>query len=110
MNKLSDLKKRIVAARGNDGQKKIANDSHSYANLGMQILTELMAAFLAGGILGYWLDSLFGTRPVLFVIFIFIGIITGLVNSYRVAYGLKPLADPGLLQKKKNTGKDDSTE
>ncbi len=108
MTKLDDLKNRIIAAKGRPSPPKQNESMHSQANLGIQILTELIASILVGVLLGYWLDRLFHTEPVLFIGFIFLGIITGLINAFRVSYGLRPLADPGRLQRRKNKSKDES--
>jgi ATP synthase protein I len=105
MSKLDDLKDRILNARGPAEPAKKKEGQHSQANLGIQIMTELAAAMIVGAVLGYWADVLFDTKPVMFMILIFLGIITGLVNAYRVSYGMKPLAHPELLQKRENEGK-----
>ncbi len=104
---IDDLKQRILTAKGQKQTGKKADGQHSQASLGMQILTELIASLIVGAVLGYWLDVLFGSKPVMFIIFVFIGIITGLTNAFRVSYGLKPLGDPARLPRRKNTGKDD---
>lgn len=105
MREPDELKERILEARGCEDDKR-PESGHDQANLGIRILTEMIAAILVGALLGYWLDTLFGSKPVMFLIFTFIGIATGLINSFRASYGLAPLADPSRLQKDENKGKD----
>lgn len=105
--KLSTLKNRISEAKGPKEKPKTNDGDHGQANLGIQIITEIIAALLVGTFFGYWLDKLFGTSPILLMLFIFIGILTGLINAYRISYGMKPLADPSLLQNVENQCKDE---
>ncbi|NCC22289.1 MAG: AtpZ/AtpI family protein [Alphaproteobacteria bacterium] len=67
-------------------------------NLGVRVGTELAAAIIVGGVLGYALDIWLGTEPILFMGLLFLGIITGFVNVYRVVYGMRPLGDPARLR------------
>ena len=44
----------------------------------------LIAAVALFGLLGYWLDSYTGTVPLFFIIGLFLGLITGFYNFYKV--------------------------
>ena len=47
--------------------------------------TELVAAVAVGTIIGFILDSWFGTTPWLIVIFFFVGAAAGMLNVVRTA-------------------------
>ncbi|MBQ8661137.1 MAG: AtpZ/AtpI family protein [Alphaproteobacteria bacterium] len=57
------------------------------AKAGFRVGTELLSGVLVGAAVGYVLDGLFGTRPWLLVIFMFLGGAAGVVNVYRFAKG-----------------------
>jgi F0F1-type ATP synthase assembly protein I len=45
-------------------------------------LSFVLAIVLGAG-LGYWLDRVLGTSPVLFIVCFFLGLIAGVLNVYR---------------------------
>ena len=47
--------------------------------------TELVAAVVVGTIIGFILDTWFGTKPWFIITFFFIGVIAGILNVIRVA-------------------------
>lgn len=49
--------------------------------------TDLVAALVVGGFLGYWLDEWLGWRPWGMIFFIFIGFAAGFLNIYRSQTG-----------------------
>ena len=51
----------------------------------MRLTTEMLAAMLVGGVLGWLIDGWLGTRPWLLIVFLLIGIIAGTLNAYRAA-------------------------
>ena len=50
---------------------------------GTRIATELVSGVLVGAGLGYFLDKLTGTAPVLLIIFLILGGAAGFLNVYR---------------------------
>ena len=54
----------------------------------------MAAALAVGGGIGWLLDEWLGTRPWLFVVFIFVGIAAGILNAFRAAerLGATPLS------------------
>ena len=44
---------------------------------------ELISGVIVGAGIGYLLDILFGTRPLLLIIFLFLGGVAGFLNVYR---------------------------
>lgn len=52
--------------------------------------TQLVVSVFIGFGMGYWLDKHLGTRPILMVVFILLGVAAGFLNVYRtVARGTK---------------------
>jgi ATP synthase protein I len=50
---------------------------------GMRMVSELVAAVLVGGIIGYALDYVLGTGRLLFLGFLILGFVAGIVNLLR---------------------------
>ena len=86
---MKDLKE--ISARLEIAKKKIKknrikkNTDTNAASLGkaLKIGTELVASVVVGSTLGYILDSLFDTKPLLMMIFFFIGVAAGILNVFR---------------------------
>ena len=55
------------------------------SRIGFRIGVELFSAVAVGSGIGYLLDDLFGTKPVLLVAFLFFGGAAGILNVYRLA-------------------------
>ena len=51
--------------------------------VGFRIGAELISGVIVGAGIGYLLDILFGTRPLLLIIFLFLGGVAGFLNVYR---------------------------
>lgn len=51
--------------------------------MGLRMSSELVAAILVGGFIGYLLDKAFGTSPWLFLVFFFLGFAAGIMNVTR---------------------------
>ncbi len=64
---------------GNDGKGK---GYVEYALLAM-VGTQLVVSIFIGFGIGYWLDRLFGTSPLIMLIFMFFGVAAGFFNVYR---------------------------
>ena len=47
--------------------------------------TELVAAVVVGTIIGFILDSWFGTKPLLIIVFFLFGAVAGITNVIRAA-------------------------
>ncbi|MWD28252.1 F0F1 ATP synthase subunit I [Aquicoccus sp. SCR17] len=84
--RLADLEKRIAALRGPEKQAEPRGDDHySQANLGWQMVIELVAGLLIGFGMGYGLDVLFGTLPIFLVLFTLLGFAAGVKTMLRTA-------------------------
>lgn len=53
------------------------------SRVGVAIAADLIAGVLVGTGIGYVLDMLFGTRPVLLAVFVLLGGAAGFLNMYR---------------------------
>ena len=57
----------------------------SFMGSAFKLGTELVAAVAVGTIIGFILDSWFGTKPWLIIIFFFLGAAAGMLNVIRAA-------------------------
>lgn len=57
--------------------------SYSSSLMGFQLSVELLAGVLLGACIGYFLDLLFNTRPVILSILTILGGCAGVLNIYR---------------------------
>ena len=57
----------------------------SFMGSAFKLGTELVAAVAVGTIIGFILDSWFGTKPWLIIIFFFLGAAAGILNVIRAA-------------------------
>ncbi len=86
-DKLRDLSTRIGVARESHlpkGEGKSGADTRQGIALGLRAGLEMVVALLVGFGLGYFLDSYFGTRPFLMILFGFLGMGAGISNIYRL--------------------------
>ena len=86
------FEERLKAARGRQGldDQKTGQgfDPHavegSALGIGLRVGIELVSALVVAVAIGYGLDWLFGTRPILTVVFVPIGGAAGIWNVWRV--------------------------
>ncbi len=86
---LDDLEARLKAARERqDGpnRESAPSDEAPLKGLGfaLRIGVELVAALIVGAGIGWLLDQWLGTGPWLMVVFLFLGMGSGVMNVYRV--------------------------
>ena len=82
-----DFKTRLKIAKSKI-KKQVISDSEkrgSFMGNAFKLGTELVAAVGVGTIIGFILDSWFGTKPWLIIIFFFLGAVAGMLNVIRVA-------------------------
>jgi ATP synthase protein I len=53
-------------------------------SLGMKAASEFIAAVVVGGLMGWGLDRLFGTKPLFIIIFFLLGVAAGVWNVIRM--------------------------
>lgn len=103
---LNDLDTRLRAARAREhvesGREEPRNGKSGQGmGLGFRIAVELVAGIVVGTLIGYFLDSLTGTRPLLMVVFFFLGSAAGVMNVYRAAKGYDASVGLGQAQRRK---------
>jgi len=88
-DRLEALRRRIDAARrsGDEAERPdTAREEHyTLANYAWRMVTELVAGLLLGFGIGYGLDALFGTAPILLVLFVLAGMAAGVQTMLRTA-------------------------
>ena len=83
----NDFKTRLKIAKSKI-KKQVLSDSEkkgSFMGNAFKLGTELVAAVGVGTIIGFILDSWFGTKPWLIIIFFFLGAAAGMLNVFRTA-------------------------
>ena len=87
MKNFNEISTRLEIAKKNIKKKQIKNTGSNAASFGkaMKISTELVAAVVVGATIGFILDTWFDTRPLLIIIFFFIGVAAGILNVIRSA-------------------------
>ena len=73
-------------------KSKLKNNSHPdnekkgrFMGNAFKLSTELVSAVIVGTIIGFILDSWFGTKPWLIIVFFFLGTAAGILNVIRTA-------------------------
>ena len=82
-----DFKTRLKIAKSKI-KKELDTDNEkrgSFMGNAFKLGTELVAAVAVGTIIGFILDSWFGTKPWLIIVFFFIGSAAGILNVIRAA-------------------------
>ena len=82
--RLAELEERLQRARdrGNIPEREA---TPSKLGMAFRLVTELVAAVVVGGGIGWGLDRLLGTSPVLMIVMLLFGIAAGFVNVVRTA-------------------------
>ena len=87
MSTPNDFKTRLKIAKSKI-KKQVLSDSQkrgSFMGNAFKLGTELVAAVGVGTIIGFILDSWFGTKPWLIIVFFFLGAAAGMLNVIRAA-------------------------
>ena len=82
-----DFKTRLKIAKSKIKKKVLTDEEKkgSFMGSAFKLGTELVAAVVVGTIIGFILDTWFGTKPWLIIIFFFLGAAAGLLNVIRTA-------------------------
>ena len=82
-----DFKTRLKIAKSKIEKKSDLVDEKrgSFLGFAFKLGTELVAAVIVGTIIGFILDTWFGTKPWLIIIFFFLGSAAGMLNVIRTA-------------------------
>ena len=81
---LNELEEKLRKARGRIAVPKEAA-APSQLGIAMRLSTELVAAVVVGGGIGWALDRVFGTSPLFLLVMFLFGVATGFRNVIRTA-------------------------
>ena len=87
----NSFKTRLEIAKKKIRRKNQTSNNNSSTMLGVafKMSTELVAAVVVGTIIGFILDTTFGTKPWLILIFFFIGVVAGILNVISSAKNMQ---------------------
>ena len=74
-----------LAQKATETSGSAVGDKFSQANMAWRMVTELVAGIVLGFGVGFGLDTLFGTKPVLLVVFVLLGFVAGVKTVVRTA-------------------------
>ena len=82
-----DFKTRLKIAKSKLASNQTGNNDQkgTFMGFAFKLGTELVAAVAVGTIIGFILDTWFGTKPWLIIIFFFLGAAAGMLNVIRAA-------------------------
>ena len=102
--RMAQLEARIEAAKAAQAPKPRADEHYSLANQAWRMVIELVAGLGIGFGIGFGLDALFGTKPFLMVIFIFLGLAAGVKTMMRSAQEIQAEQMAAEAAEKKENG------
>jgi ATP synthase protein I len=82
-DRLADLESRLQKARGG-GPRLEGRNPPSRLGFAWRLSTEMLAAVVVGGLIGWGLDRVLGTTPFLLIVMVLLGVAAGLRNLVRV--------------------------
>ena len=87
MTRSDDFKTRLKIAKSKIKKEISADDENrgSFMGSAFKLGTELVAAVGVGTIIGFILDTWFGTKPWLIIVFFFLGSAAGILNVIKTA-------------------------
>tara|TARA_B100000900_G_C20159512_1_gene545311 strand:+ start:291 stop:554 length:264 start_codon:yes stop_codon:yes gene_type:complete len=59
------------------------NSSKNGYSIGLKISMDFLSSIIAGVLIGLGIDKVFSTKPVFFIIFLLLGIVSGFYNLYK---------------------------
>ncbi|MEM1430695.1 MAG: AtpZ/AtpI family protein [Pseudomonadota bacterium] len=96
--RLRRLEAKIAAAKGETPTRAHNEEHYSQAQLAWRMVTELVAGLGIGLLIGLGLDTLFGTAPILMVVFIGFGLAAGIRVMMRTAGEVNKRAPGGRAE------------
>jgi ATP synthase protein I len=93
--RLHDLEGKVRDARSrHEPASSTSQDRGSAMGEALKLSTEMIAGVAVGGFIGWALDRLFGTAPILMVVFLILGAAAGIMNVIRSAQRRQAAAGP----------------
>ena len=85
------FKTRLEIAKKRAIKRDLDSNKHNPSPIGtaFKLSTELVSAVAVGTIIGFILDTTFGTKPWLILIFFFVGVIAGITNVIKSAKNMQ---------------------
>ena len=69
-------------------KKSKTNNNNNGYSIGLKISLDLISSIIVGALIGFGLDKIFSTKPVFFIIFLVLGIITGFYSLFKTVQKL----------------------
>jgi ATP synthase protein I len=106
--RLDALEGKLATAQGRRGPSPEEPEGRGKAmGQALRLATELVAGVAVGGFIGWGLDQLFGTAPLLMVAFLVLGAVAGIMNVVRTAKSMQGEPLPGEHLRQDTTNDDD---
>jgi ATP synthase protein I len=83
--RLADIEERLRKARAQRGEVRRIESPNSKLGIAFRLVTELLAAVIVGGALGWGLDRIFTTGPLFLIVMFLVGVAAGFFNVVRAA-------------------------
>src|SRR5687768_6527545 len=83
--RLDSLEKRLERAQAVQDKRTHKAQYEPTGRIGQLLLGPLVGAPAGGGIIGWGVDTLFGTFPTFFLLMLFVGFGVGVVNVMRIS-------------------------
>ena len=85
------FKTRLEIAKKKASKRNLDNKNLNPSPIGtaFKLSTELVSAVAVGTIIGFILDTTFGTKPWLILIFFFVGVVAGITNVIKSAKNMQ---------------------
>jgi ATP synthase protein I len=111
-NDIEALKQKIEAQQKSDGtsvqnlQSVPTDEQSQYNSQGVRAGSELVVSIVAGGLIGFGLDKALETQPFFLILFLFLGVLTGFWNIYKILNQMDAGIGITQLHRPKKTGKE----
>src|SRR5918998_261760 len=83
--RLDSLEERLERVQAVEAKRTRKADTNPTTRIWQLMFSHLIGAPAGGGIIGWGLDSLFGTFPTFFLVMLFVGFGVGVVNVMRIS-------------------------
>ena len=91
--RLQDLESKIYESRKKRQPVQENRANASMLGLAWRLTIEMLVGIGVGGYLGWWLDKAFGTKPIMMLVLLMLGMAAGLLNSVRTVADMRRKLD-----------------
>jgi ATP synthase protein I len=92
-DRLQDLESKISESRKKRQPVQENRANASMLGLAWRLTIEMLVGIGVGGYLGWWLDKAFGTKPIMMLVLLMLGMAAGLLNSVRTVADMRRKLD-----------------